>query len=78
MKALYLTASVILTGLILIIAFGNINAQCNQLHFLFYPVNANPTIVVIAMAVIGMLTGAFYHAFVNRVLESSDEEDEDF
>ncbi len=78
MKALYLTLSIILTVLLLVVAFGNIDAQCSQLHFLFYAVDSNPTIVVLAIAVIGVLTGASYHAFIGRVLDSGDDEDDDF
>lgn len=77
MKAFYLTGSIILTVLVLILAFGNVTATCNQLHFFFFPVQSNPTIVILTVAVIGVLTGIFYHAFLARILES-DEEDESF
>lgn len=78
MKAFYLTASIIFTVLVLIIAFGNIGAQCGQLHFLFFPVDSNPTIIFLALAVLGMITGAFYHAFMGRVFKNSNEEEDEF
>ena len=79
MKAFYLAGSIIFTVMILIVAFGNIQAQCAMLTFFFFPVKANPTIVILGFSVIGIITGLFYHAFIARVLESSEvEEDEDF
>lgn len=77
MKAFYLTASIIFTVLILILAFGNIGAQCSNLVFFFYPVKQNPTIIVLTMAVIGIITGALYHAFMIRVFAGPENEDED-
>jgi len=76
MKALYLTLSIIFTTFILIIAFENISAQCSNINFLFFPIQNNPTIVTLGVALIGIFTGASYHAFITRVLESTEEEEE--
>lgn len=76
MKAFYLTASIIFTVLLLIIAFGNISAQCSNMNFLFYQIRSNPTVVILGIAALGIITGAFYHAFLARVFESKDEEDD--
>lgn len=79
MKAFYLTASIIFTVLILILAFGNIGAQCSNTVFFFYTVDQNPTIIFLGLAILGIITGAFYHAFISNVLETpEDEKDEDF
>lgn len=79
MKGLYLAGSIIFTVVILVVAFGNIQAQCSALTFFFYPVQSNPTVVILGLAVIGIITGALYHAFIGRVLDSSGvEDDEDF
>lgn len=78
MKAFFLTASIILTVIVLIIAFGNIGATCSDIKFLFYSVDASPTIIILGVAVLGIITGAFYHAFVSRVLDTPDEEEEAF
>ncbi len=76
MKAFYLVASVIFTVLILILAFENIAAQCSNMLFFFYNVKSNPTIVTLGIAVIGIITGVFYHAFLSSVFASSDEEED--
>jgi uncharacterized integral membrane protein len=76
MKSFYLTASIICTVLILILAFENIGSQCTGLNFFFYTIGKNPTLVILGIAVIGIVTGAFYHAFISRVLYSSPEEQE--
>jgi len=79
MKLFYLTGSVILTVLILVLAFENIAATCTALKFFFYEVDKNPTVVIMGIAVIGVITGAFYHAFISKVLSTSpEEEDEKF
>ena len=78
MKALYLVGSIIFTVLILILAFENIGAQCSGLNFFFTSIQKNPTIITLGVAVIGIFTGAFYHAFIARVLASNDDEEEQF
>lgn len=74
MKALYLTGSIILTVFILVLAFGNISAECTSFYALFYPIETSTTLFALAMAVIGILTGAMYHAFMVRILNHNDEE----
>ncbi len=76
MKAFYLAGSIICTVLILVIAFGNIQAQCSLLTFFFFPVKSNPTIVILGFSVIGIITGLFYHAFMAKVFDTTDEDDE--
>ena len=79
MKAIYLTLSIIFTVVILILSFENIGAQSSMLKFLFYDVKQNPTVITMSIAVIGIITGALYHAFVSRVLATpEDEEDQKF
>lgn len=76
MKVFYLVASVVLTVLILILAFENINAQCSYLYFFFYEVEQNPTLVTLGLALIGIMTGFCYHAFLVRYLASGEEDEE--
>lgn len=78
MKAFYLTGSIIFTVLILILAFENIGAQITGLNFLFYPVDMNPTIVILGISVLGIITGVLYHSFLSRVLGTDEEEEESF
>jgi uncharacterized integral membrane protein len=74
MKALYLTGSIILTIFILVLAFGNISAECTSFYALFYPIETSTTLFALAMAAIGILTGAMYHAFMVRVLKHQEED----
>jgi len=69
--------SAILTVLILIIGFGNIGSSCTKLMFFFFPISSNPTIMILAIAVLGIITGAFYHAFIQKLLNSSSEDEEE-
>lgn len=77
MKAIYLTGSIIFTVLILILAFENIQSTCSNIKFLFYPVNVGPTMIIMGVAVIGMITGALYHSFISSILNSSGVDDEE-
>ncbi len=78
MKAFFLTGSIIFTVLILILAFENIGASMSGLNFLFYPVDMNPTVVILGISVLGIITGVLYHSFLSRILGSSEEEEETF
>ena len=74
MKAFYLTLSILLTVLLLIIAFGNIGASFGQFNFVGIPVRSNPTFIILGISVIGILTGMTYHAFVVRILGGGEED----
>ena len=77
MKIFYLTGSIIFTVLILIVAFGNVGAMCNYMNFLTIPVKQSPVMVILSVAIIGMICGAMYHAFIVRVLDSGDDDGSD-
>lgn len=79
MKGIYLALSIIFTVIVLVLSFENISAQCSNLNLLFFPIRSNPTIVLLGTAVVGVITGMFYHAFLAKVFETSPEdEDEQF
>ncbi len=77
MKAFYLVSSVVFTVLILILAFENIDAQCGELKFFFYPIEHGPTIVFLGISVIGIITGVLYHALLSRLLATTEEEEDE-
>ncbi|EKD49532.1 MAG: hypothetical protein ACD_63C00111G0001 [uncultured bacterium] len=81
MRAFYLAGSIIMTAIILILAFENIQAACNYLNFFFYevPSSTSPTMTIFFEAVIGICAGVFYTQFVRSMLDKSeDDEDEDY
>lgn len=79
MKAFYLTSSIVLTVLILILAFENIGASCSDLNFLIYDLaDTSPILIVLGIAVLGILTGASYHAFLGKMLAAANEEEDAF
>ena len=78
MKIFYLTASILFVVLLLILSFENIGAQCSNMMFFFSTINSNPTISLMGTAILGIITGAFFHAFIVRVIaDSSVDEDEE-
>ncbi|MEK7673273.1 MAG: hypothetical protein AAB373_05305 [Patescibacteria group bacterium] len=78
MKMFYLTGSLVFTVLILILAFENIGATCSFLNFFFYEVEQSPTLVILGISVIGILTGILYHAAFQKMMGSKEEEDQNF
>ncbi len=76
MKTFYLTGSIIFTVLVLILAFENITAMCSNMFFFFYEIDQNPTIVTLALATLGIITGIFYHGFIQNAMATSEDEDD--
>ncbi|MFA5947476.1 MAG: hypothetical protein WC806_00685 [Candidatus Gracilibacteria bacterium] len=77
MKVFYLTGSIIFTVLILILAFENIQSSCTGLYFFFYAVDSSPTIITLALTILGIITGMFYHALIQNALNTSEDEEDD-
>jgi len=64
--------------LILILAFENIGSQCSSLNFFFYPVKSNPTVIFLGIAVLGIITGIFFHSLMGKMMGPvEDEEDQE-
>ncbi len=82
MRVLYLVGSIISFVVVLVLAFENIQASCNQLNFFFWELNSSiaPTFVLFGAAIIGMITGGFLTLLATSVLSEpeEDEDDEDF
>lgn len=78
MKLFYLTGSIVLTVIILILGFGNITASCQQLYFFYTAVNNQipVTFLVFAVAFIGIVAGFFYGAYIRALIASSGNEDD--
>lgn len=76
MKTFYLVMSAILTVLILVLGFENIGSSCTQLMFFFVPIDSNPTVVILGIAILGIFTGACYHAFIQKLLTASENEED--
>jgi C4-dicarboxylate transporter len=54
----------------------NMDATFSDMKILSYNVNITPPFIIIGIAVLGIITGCFYHAFLARVFENKDEDDE--
>ncbi len=79
MKAFYLAGSIIMTSVILILAFENIQASCNYITFFFWEVSSGtpPTMTIFFEAILGVVAGFFYTQFFHSLSSSDDEDDED-
>ncbi|MFA6521682.1 MAG: hypothetical protein WCT53_04840 [Candidatus Gracilibacteria bacterium] len=76
MKIFYLVGSIILTVLILIIAFQNIGSEFRGFTVLFSAIETSPTIIIFGIAVLGIFAGGFYFGFLNSLLKSNEEDEE--
>jgi hypothetical protein len=75
MKAFFLTGSIVLTVLILILAFENIAASCGGFLFLFMPMEGG-FFVTFALSFIGIIAGMFYAGYLSQLLRSKQEDEE--
>ncbi len=75
MKAFFLTGSIILTVLILIIAFENLGATLTNFMLIFTTLDS-PFFMVLGISIIGILAGIFYTGLVTSLLNSGKEEEE--
>ncbi len=81
MKFIYLAGSIILTVIILILGFENVQGQCNFISIFLTDLAPSiaPTFLFFGFAALGILTGMFYSAFISTLLkQSSDEGDTDW
>jgi len=72
MKALYLIISIIFTAFLGAIAYLNANSSLTKINLIFAEINANPAVIILIIAVIGIFTGAFYHAFLSRTIDNPE------
>lgn len=72
MKAFYLVTSLIFTAFLAVIAYVNANSSLTKLNLVFTEIDASPAVIILIIAVVGIFTGALYHAFLCRTLDNPD------
>jgi hypothetical protein len=79
LRTFFLTGSIVLIVIILIVAFQNIGAQCNFITYFFFGVDAStpPTILVFIIALLGIFTGIMLMGLFLS-LTSKEEDDQEF
>lgn len=76
MKAIYLAGSVIMTFLMLILAFENINSMLTHFYFLFFPLGQyDGFFLVLGLEILGILIGIFLTLFITGLIRKTEEED---
>lgn len=75
MKAFFLTGSILLTALILIIAFENIGTNMTGFLFLFTGLDS-AFFIIMGLAILGIIAGIFYTGLVTTLLRSGKDEEE--
>jgi hypothetical protein len=77
MRGFYLTGSILLTVLILIVAFENIGGACQGFLFLFASLDqgTSPFFIVMGIALLGGITGVFYTGLFMSLLKSGQDEE---
>ncbi len=77
MRGFYLTGSIFLTVLILIIAFENIGGACQGFLLLFASLDqsTSPFFIVMGIALLGGVTGVFYTGLVTNLLNSGKDDE---
>jgi hypothetical protein len=75
MKAFFLTGSILLTALILIIAFENLAATAQGFMMLFTGVDSG-FFIVLGLSLVGIVTGVFYTGLVMNLIGGKSEDEE--
>lgn len=80
MKIFYFVGSLLMTVLILVFAFENIQGLCTYIQFLFFDISSfGPTAMLFGTALLGIVTGMFYFGLLHSLLSGKEtDEDEDF
>lgn len=78
LRAFFLSGSLVLAIIILIIAFQNIQAQCNFVTFFFFSVDqsTSPTILIFLISLIGIFAGIFFMGLLMSFISKEEEEEE--
>jgi uncharacterized integral membrane protein len=78
LRTFFLSGSLVLTIIVLIIAFQNIQAQCNFITFFFFSVGGktSPTIMIFVVSLLGILTGMLYMGLLMSFLSKEEDDDE--
>jgi len=77
LKNFFLTGSIVLIVIILIVAFQNIGAQCSFITYFFFGVDAStpPTILIFIISLLGIFTGIMLTGlFMSMTSREEDEE----
>lgn len=79
LRKLFLSGSIVFTIILLIVAFQNIQAQCNFVTFFFFQVGSNvsPTIMIFIVSLLGIITGMLLMGLLMSIV-SKEEDDGDF
>jgi len=79
LRTFFLSGSIVLLIIILIVAFQNIQAQCTFITFFFFSVESNtsPTIIFLLVSLLGIISGGFLMGLVMSFL-AKDEDEDDF
>ena len=75
MKAFFLTGSILLTSLILILAFENIGATAQGFLMLFVELDSG-FFIVLGLSLIGIITGIFFTGLVMTLIKNKSEDEE--
>jgi uncharacterized integral membrane protein len=78
LRTFFLSGSIVLTIIILVIAFQNIQAQCNFVTFFFYEADSatSPTFLVFAVSLVGIITGMLYMGLIMSFVSNEEDDDE--
>lgn len=79
LRTFFLTGSIVLIVIILIVGFQNLGAQCNTITYFFFGVDSStpPTILVFIISLLGIFTGVMLTGLFLSIT-SKEEDDQEF
>ncbi len=79
LRTFFLSGSIVITVIILVVAFQNIQAQCNFITFFFFSADSgtSPTFLIFGVSIVGIIAGMLYMGLIMSFL-AKNEDDDDF
>jgi hypothetical protein len=78
LRNFFITGSIVLVVIILIVAFQNIGAQCNFITYFFFAVDAStpPTVLIFIISLLGIFTGVMLMGLVLSLMSKEEDEEQ--
>lgn len=78
LRVFFLSGTIVLFIILMIVGFQNFLAQCNFITFFFFPIDpqTSPTILIFLVGLLGVFTGMFIMGLLMSFLSKEEEEDE--
>lgn len=76
MKSFFVIGSIFFSVVILIIGFQNFGSSFDGFTIFFTELQINGTLTIFGIAMLGIMTGAFYYGLITELIKQRQEDEE--